>query len=720
MAKKTPTPPPKPRRGDTDKKAAAGGPHDPVNVWTGRLVRANKDYEEWAKEYEVDRLSKYYLGKQWAGLAEDQRKSKYVINMVFATLETQLPTLMFSKPKVSVEPRPTRAQDPASDAPGRASLLEATLQTFVDDRELHFTFETTMALRRAYARFGMVEVGYTADYIDNPNADKPLLRDNSDEPMLDGEGHPITQPKKLRQKESLFLKDIPAQHVRVWPGRNQLLANDWVAYYEWHLIEDVKNNPAYQHTEELKATGNLSSSDPDTDTTTVDPEHRRHEGQVKLWKIWDLRKKERIVHAEGQRELLQAGKPFKYLPLAPLKFYEIEDLWYPLPPIFNWLSPQDEINETREMQKIHRRRAIRRYMREPGVKATEWEKLETGDDMVCIEVPQTSPPPVMPIPDADISPSNSGEELARAKDDFNQVAGVSGEARGVPQSDTATQANIINVREQIRESRTRTLVAEWLADIVRLMMLTIKDKMQGPMVVKMNQDPFDVRAKAPAEPGAQGAATALAAGAPGSPDQPGALMQQAWKEIHAEDLGDVDFDVKVDIASLSPVAEDAQRQQWNVVLQLLTNPQIGTYLFMPNPLAPTEPSPMLRKTLWLNGIKNDSEVREIWRIGQAAMAQAAAAAQAKQTADTQPDPPKISLALKGEDLHDPTYGPAIAMMFAQAEGMRVEAAMPKTPPAAPPVTPAGAPSGPGIAPLAKPGPQAPTGTPATGPVIAGT
>ena len=676
------------------KTMAKAGRRDPVQIWTTRLLRGKKDYEWWAKEYQVDRCAKYYLGKHWHGLAVDLASKKYAINMVFSTVETQLPSLLFSRPKVDVEPKPSRAQAPGSDAGGRATLIASMLQTFVDDRDVHFTYETTLALRDAYPRFGVIEVGYTADWIDNPNADKPVLKENSEDALHGEDGEPVLQPKKVLKpgsKEQLFLKRLPPQACRVGPGRNQLLSNDWFAYYEWHYVDDVKANPEYQHTDDLQATGTVST---DEDEPGNDPDGKKHEGQVKLWKIWDLRKKVRHVLAEGADQLLQENKAYQYLPLAVLKFYEIADSFYPLPPIYNWLSPQDEINETREGQRTHRRRFVRRYMREPIVQKSEFEKLETGEDGVCIEVAKVNPSPIMPIPDADLSAQNTVQELALSKDDFQQVAGVSGEARGVPQSDTATQANIINVREQIRESRARSLVAEWLGEIVRLMLLTIKDKMQGPMVVKMTVDPFHP--------------------APSAVQQ----TESEWREVQAEQLGDLDVDVKIDVASLSPVAEQAQQQSWSVVLQLLKDPALMALLMTPNPEAPTEPSPLLRKTLSLYGVKSDQEVREIWRIGQAALKQAAQTEALKNQQANQPDPPSISLALKGDDMKDPIIGPLIVAMFAQAEGLQalakqVEALLAQQPAPAPPA--AGSSSG-AIPPLTSPTPGPATGVPAPGPM----
>jgi hypothetical protein len=686
MAKK-PTPPAPvktpPKKPATPATSADGG--SATRLWQNRITQSGKDHDKWEKEFEVERLEEYYEGKQWKGLSEEERKKRYVINMVFATVETQLPSLLFSKPKVNCEARPEHEEDTASESANRATLIEQALQTYIDDPKLAFGMETTLALHDAYSRYSIIEVGYTADWIDNPNADKPVLKEN-DEPQMDVDGKtPLLQPKKILRtgtKERVFVKRIPAEDFRVGPGRNRLETNDWCAYREWHQVEDVKANKDYQNTEDLKPTGRLASDPEDRERSDADDE-QRHAGMVLLWKIFDIRRKVKHVMADGHAKMLQENKPFNFLPFASLKFFERRNAWLPLPPIYNWLSPQDEINESREQQKIHRRRASRRYMREPSVKSEEFAKLESGEDMVCIEVPKVDPPPIAPIPDAPLDAQN-WTELAASKDDFNQIAGVGGEARGVPDEKTATQANIINVREQVRESRARTQVATWLADIARLMLLTIRAHVTAPFMVKRTVDPFAMNA-ARLEEAAKG-----------------------WQEIEAEDIDELDVDITIDVASLSPVSEDAQRQEWNQALTIVANPQLQPILMEPDPVAPQEPSPIFRKTLTLNGVKSDQEIRTMWRIGQAMMAKAMAAAAAQAQAEQRLEPMKLSMAAKPEDLHDPIAGPILMAIILREEGMK-QAIEANKPPVAPLNEAADAPGA--GAPPAAPGPT--TGTPAT-------
>src|SRR3990167_734539 len=87
-----------------------------------RLTRMKKVYEAWSDRFETQHLDDYLEGRHWRGVDDNLAKKKYVINLVFATMETQLPSLLFQKPKVSVEARPSHGQTASSAAAERASL----------------------------------------------------------------------------------------------------------------------------------------------------------------------------------------------------------------------------------------------------------------------------------------------------------------------------------------------------------------------------------------------------------------------------------------------------------------------------------------------------------------------------------------------------------------------------------------------------------------------
>lgn len=594
-----PQPPPGTKPAPENPNSTAETPvRNEVRKWEKRLHRAHKRYDAWAERFECKRLEQYYEGKQWKGLTEVEAAKKYVINFTFATVEAQLPTLLFTKPKVNVDARPSASQSPGSNIAGRATTIEQLLQTLIDDPDTHFLFMTDLSLRDAYSRFACVEVGYTGDFIDNPDAGRPVL-DEHDEPVVDPDtSQPIPQPAQVLKpgsKEAIYVKRVPPQDVRVGPGYINLLQhNDWYAVGEWADLNDVKRNTNYSNTATLRASGRSRWEDGETEEMQHDRptlEDDEQAGKVRLWHLYDLRLKVRHVIAEGHPKYLLKNEPCPFPKHAFLKFYEKADSFYPIPPIYNWISPQDEINESREMARVHRRRAIRRYLRDQSIKNVEFEKLETGEDMVVATVPDIQKDPLRPVQDAELG-QGFWTELAATKDDFAVITGVSGEARATSEADTATQANIVNVRQQIRESKARTQVAAWLGEIARLMFLNVKEYMTLPVMVKKTIDPLNL--------------------------DPKQLAQRVteWSQVKAEDLADLNVDIAIDVTSLSPVAEDAQRAAWSVMLGLLTNPQMVMVLFEPVPEFPDQPSPFCRRTLaLLGGIKNDSEVREIWRLG---------------------------------------------------------------------------------------------------------
>lgn len=69
---------------------------------------------------------------------------------------------------------------------------------------------------------------------------------------------------------------------------------------------------------------------------------------------------------------------------------------------------------------------------------------------------------------------------------------------------------------------------------------------------------------------------------------------------------DLEFDIFIDLASMSPVTEDVQRNSWNQVLALLSNPNLVMIM--------AQSEIILRKTLSLYGIRAENEIQEIKKV----------------------------------------------------------------------------------------------------------
>jgi len=135
-----------------------------LEEWQKRAETAEKARNKWAERYRVDLCERFYEGHQWED--EDEEQSKYTINLIFPTVEIKIPALFFSKPVVNVTPRPGRSDDPGSLSYERAKLIKDTLNTLIQEPRLKFQREGQRGLKEAFWAYCVLEVGYTADYID--------------------------------------------------------------------------------------------------------------------------------------------------------------------------------------------------------------------------------------------------------------------------------------------------------------------------------------------------------------------------------------------------------------------------------------------------------------------------------------------------------------------------------------------------------------------------
>ena len=533
---------------------------DRVSQDQNQVNRSNAVYNDWEQKWSPDLCELYYYGDQIEGDSQEWSQRKYVINLFFPSIEISKPSLLFQIPKYNVTPRMNRTDDPMSDAAARAKLQEETLNTFVQDPKLGYALECGLAVLDGQFRYACVQVGYTADFIDNPNAGKPILTDDIDEatgerkPLRDKDGASIIGPDQLVEDESLYLKWIPAKTVRI-SERNGNRKNDcdWFAYYEWCYADDLRNNRRYNKraTSKIQATGRARAGKDPANQDSQD----LHPGMVKVWFKWDFRRKQRRIWYEGAEAYL-LEEPYSFFNCSVLKFNEILGQWLPLPLSYNWIHPQKQLNDMREMRRVHRDRARPKYLRRDNAFANEeeFDKLMESEEGVSAAVQGDPLTAVAPVPLSSLDNAMFRDEQV-VLEDFTRVSGISGEAQQVAQSETATQANLIALMAQTRENSKRQVVALWLAEIGRLILLTIREKMALPVWIEKAIDPH-------------------------SPLAPMEAMEVAklWQQIEAEDLGNIDNDITVDLSSMSPVQQAQERSDHLAFLALLANPQMGMIL----------------------------------------------------------------------------------------------------------------------------------------------
>ena len=551
--------------------------HD--NIWADRLKSADRYYKQWEQLFKCKILEEYYEGLQW----KSQRElgyDPYVINKFYETIQIKIAEYVATFPKYVVSAKPISYSQDFGAAADSAQLKEDILNTVIQDPRLNYSYEMECAYKDAYFRFGMLEIGYAADWIQNPNAPKPLLKGQTEQHLSNKERRKmVEEPKELPMNERVYIKHVSAKRFRVGGVDHKYLNRcSWVGYYEFVNKDDLLAMPKLMNRDKLET---VICLDPDPDVETNDRETNYHRGNViKLWFLWDLRAMQHLMVVDTPA-LTVYQKNFKRLPLMDLRFDQRvrTEGFYPIPPCYNWLSPQNEINEIREMLRAHRRRFVRKFQVQEGqIDDVELEKFETGPDGALIKI-RAGSSGIVPIENADLGQAVA-EATATSADDFTRITATTNQDVGVSDRGTATESKIIAEKSNIRGNKDRDRVVRWLAGVGREILLTIRDKFTLGIWTEL--------------------------GSPEGEHFAGIVQDQAptYKWVSSEELNDgYDFRIDVDVTSISTTAAADEKQNYLQFLSVLT--QFPMIAFSPT---------LVRETAYRMGYRNTKVIKEMQQM----------------------------------------------------------------------------------------------------------
>lgn len=515
------------------------------SIWEDRLAMAKLYKQGWSHLFKVEVLHKYYEGHQWKAQHE-LGYTPYVINKIYETIQIKIAEFVPTFPKFLISAREGNESDLQSAA-ASAQLKQDLLNQIVNDNKLSFSEELEQAYKESFFAFGMIEVGYAADWITNPNAPKPLLgKDVEKSSGVRDASRIVEEPPEIPKNEQVYIKHIPARTFLIGGNDHKYLNRcGWCGYYEYVDKEDLLALPKLMNKDKIYSIQG-SASEPDRELATFGSE-RIGRNSLKVWHIWDLRANNRLLIVDSPC-LTVWQRHFDQLPLYDLRPDKRlrTSGFYPIPPAFHWLSPQDEYNETREMLRAHRRRFVRKFQVVEGrIDDEEIEKFENGQDGALIKV--KAPDSISPIQNADLGAALN-ESVATSADDLNRISGTSDESRGVADRTTATQASIVNQRTALRETKERDRIVKWCCGIARGILLIVNEKFTGKILVELT---------APE----------------GTEDFLGtvATRSAAMRYVTSEDLKDgYDFKIDVDLTSMSQTAQADEKKKLLEFLSTLT------------------------------------------------------------------------------------------------------------------------------------------------------
>ena len=534
-----------------------------AGYWKKEVERAEKVKKKWREDFKVEECYKYFLGDQKPGNYAEE--DWFTLNLVYSNARAQIPSLYFKDPYFFVRIKRSFTPDiqMAQQMDANMSVREAVLNYLSKENTLVTTGQ--LCILDAFFQFGCMKARYVPDFEINPNEGKPKKGEGG-ENLKDETGAVLREPANLLVGEKF-------QWERVNPNNILVDANagneniQWVAQICWDYLKKIRKNPKFKHTDKDNLEADALVSDFEGD----DP--KRSEGfmaklggkskprnidkapeedkVVTYWEIYDIgRKKVWVIAKKGKKPLMEIDTPagIEDHPYAFLRFNSNpgqtgEESWYPIPEIYTQLGPQREYNLACNDVAIHRKRYKRKYgCYEGDLDDEEMDKFEDPVDggVIKFNTP-TWQQTFGPIADAALDQAVIFDRL-HLRRDFDDVAGTSPQQVGNAESDTATEAEILERRLQIRESDKQFLIRRFLMDTARKMHQLLESNLTTEGAVKVV--------------GPKG---------------------QAWVPYGPGDFdkipAEIEFDI--DVASMSPRNNMVERAQWmQFIMTVLQAPQV--------------------------------------------------------------------------------------------------------------------------------------------------
>ena len=564
--------------------------------WILRIQSANKMFGEWEGKFKCKLLEEYYEGFHWKQRRDypTTNYNPYTLNLVYSTIKIKLANLLFQKHQFIINPSPGNSEWNQDFAVQSAQLKENVLNTIVQNPNINFTKHVKRAALDSFFRFGIIEVGYAADWR-NPNKTIPELKSWEESDVPEDEDK-IVDENPVPVNERFYVK-------RIWPHRFRVCATeatdlddcDWVGYYDYYYTRVLQNTKGIDWPE-VYSGGSYVSAEYASGFVGGGSGYASNDDTLKalymtgeisrVWHLWDCVKNKRLLLLEGAEMHELWSAPFERLPFLDLRWdYRVKG-FYPIPPVFQWLSPQDEINEAREQVRSYRRRFTRKFQTLKGsIDEEEKEKFASGPDGILVEVKQ--PDAIKAIDNPEIGPT-SENALVLAKDDFNIISGTSAEARGQDTDrETATQAKIIQNRAQIRESSEQLDFSLWLCSIGRELLAQCQERLVEGLWIKYTENP---------DAGPQSQQAQMA-------------QEPLYKYVTSQQIDDgYDYTIDFDVQNSTPAAMQAAQTSFVNFMSICAQfPQIN--------MSPA----LIREAAYRVGYKNEAIIKQ---MQQAAVAQA--------------------------------------------------------------------------------------------------
>jgi len=562
-------------------------------TWEERIQDAVKVQEEWRDEFRVALGRDYFEGKQNPGYPEDEW---ITIPKIYAHLQAQLPSLYSMDPYFYVKlkkshkkglgaiidaVKPELAQQAIQQAlaptEAKGEMRQAMLNYLKG--ELDLKAKARLGIQDAHFAYGVLKTRHASDTEKHPNAGESIVDDDGNELQDPDTGETQVYPDELPiNKRYEGLRIHPDDFV--WDADAGPLEDSWgfVAQRIHMRLEEAQKDKRF--TSAAKTISPKTKDDGGKKgffniSWGAKKAAGKKEEFVDIWEIYDLKKNETLTIAEDADDLLIKPRPVapgvEGHPFSILRFTLRDKSPYPIPPVSPAIDPQKEISLSRSRWMTHRKRFNRKYEVIVGnlTDEAELEKLEVGGDGTIISVRQ---PAVTPIQDAALDQQGI-IELQALDNDVVEALGSPGNARGVANADSATEASILDNRLEVREGDRMSMVVDWITDWAKKLDQLVQFHIEEDEAVKIT--------------GPQGEFWQL-------------IKQTDYEEIEGE------FEYKVNVGASRPRLPDIERAQLMAFF---------SQVVIPFPQILTSPATM-KKMAELFHIEDDVMIEELRQLAE--------------------------------------------------------------------------------------------------------
>jgi len=371
-------------------------------------------YYETAFKEQFDECIRLIRGEHYESdlKADDHR---VVVNVMPHIVETLTHSVTFEHPEIIVKPQ---------DRKGLANQDVAEKVAAYDYRKSNAHREARRAFKDSRIfNFGVLHIAWKFETDDGEvdYSNRPPVEGEAPDPeavlkaVEEGRELPPPVPKAKVRKDEVCVKRIDPRCFRVSPESSWVLDEmPWVGYVECVELSEVKKNPHYKNTRQLKGSTkhlreyfDASERSDWFDRTTGEEQAPDDIKRVKLMHLLEKKTRRWLTFCDEHDLPLCVKKwdwehdryPFRLVFTEPG-----EDQFYQKAPLLQLRHMQEEINHFHTQLSIHVRRFIRRYKARKGdfdEKAKKQARL--GVDGVILETNGDPNQTLIPVIDAPLS-----------------------------------------------------------------------------------------------------------------------------------------------------------------------------------------------------------------------------------------------------------------------------------------------------------------------------